>query len=160
MLHFVGLSFFPHFLGLEGGVALGTSLFVLFNFALEPLFDALLVEEVPADWDSPQVLVLSELIHAHDAFCCFELIGFFGELDLFHLGHEGLDVGFLLLSNLLLDLFIVSMHLLDLSLEPPYVVDPQDVIVPLRVGVLNVEVDRIDLPVNVAPYALGHDAEH
>lgn len=151
------LFFLPHLFGLQGDVALRTSLLVLGHVAFEPFLDALLVEEVTAHWDSGNDLVLIECVHADHALGRLELVVLLIEPHLLQLKNELRDVFPLLLLDLPLQVLIVALHLLDLPLEPADVIHADDVFVPVGVWLVDVEVDVVGF-VDVAPHEAGHNA--
>lgn len=150
------LLLFPHFLRFQSYVALRASLLILCHVALEPFLNALLMEEVAANGNAADDLILVEAVHADYALRRLELVVLIVVSDHLQLHYELANVFSLLLLDLSLQLLFVALHLLDLPLKAADVVDADDVFVPVGVRLVHVEIDVVR-PVNVAPHEAGHD---
>lgn len=147
---------FFHVLGLQSGVTLWTSLFIFTLLALKPLVDAVRMEEMSTNWNPVNDIAFVELVDANDAFCRLKFIAFGFELNLLELFQEQLNMVFFLLSDLMLDILVVvvALHLGDLALESSDVVDSSNIVVPIRIWLIPVEVNVVGF-VNITSHTHG-----
>lgn len=128
-----------HIFSLEDLVALGTSLLILLHFTLEPLLDAIWVEEVLAARNPQDLLVHYEGIytnHTVTEICKFKLLYVLWIFQFFKLVEELFCILILNLLKLilkLLDFLLGKLSILKLSLNLSDVVYSELVIVPVRV---------------------------
>ena len=136
-----------HLLSFQNLVALWASLLLLLRFALKPFLETIRVEEVLAGRNPQKPLMLLEWIDADDT------LGNTSKLklglvrrvvDVLQLLQEFLDTHLFDLSQLILQLPCLPLGyvlLCELPLQPPHLIDPELVCIPVRIWLLNIEVN-------------------
>lgn len=135
--------FLTHLLGLQCAIALRTSLLILSHISLEPFFDTFIMEEVPTNRDSTNNFIIFKIIHAYDALGCLKFINLRVKSDIFKFINELFDVFSFLQFYLLLKFFIISLHLLDLSLKTSYIIYSYNVFIPIWVWLIHIKVNTV-----------------
>ena len=128
-------------------------------FVIEPLFDAARMEEMPAHWNSANLFAVGKPLEADDTFISLEFIIPTVKLHNLKQFNEFLNVCLLFLRNLLFKIAIdfISLHQLDLPLKSPDIVNSYDILIPVWIWLVYIEIDMCGM-IDVALNARSHEA--